>query len=107
MGVESAVTEICRKYGSAGTRLLDILRDVQQSFGCVSGETMDLIAAEIGSNRVDVESVLSSYSFLSKQPKGKIVIRLSDDIIGRLHGYEGVADALSEELGISLRRYYP
>jgi len=98
--LEQGVREICQACGNDRTRLMDICRAVQDRFGCVSGEAMDLIARECRCPRVEVESVVSFYAFFSEKPKGKIVIRLCDDIVDRLHGYDRVAKALTKELNI-------
>ncbi len=99
--LKSAIRDICQACGNDRTRMMDIVRDVQSRFGCVSGEAMELIAKEVGTHRVEVQSVVSFYAFLSDKPKGKVVIRLCDDIIDQLAGEADVAAALSEELGIA------
>ncbi|RKX77504.1 MAG: NADH:ubiquinone oxidoreductase [Spirochaetes bacterium] len=98
--MESTVKNICRDSGNDKIHLLDILRRVQNQFGCVSDEAIDLIAKSLNIPRVDVESTVTFYSFLSKEPKGQIVIRLCNDIIDRMNGYDKVAKAFREELGI-------
>lgn len=98
--VEMAVKRICEAHGRDRTRMMDIVRDVQGKFGCVSGAAMDLIAREVSVHRVDVESVVTFYAFLSEKPKGKVVIRLCNDVIDQMCGVESVAQAFSEELGI-------
>jgi [NiFe] hydrogenase diaphorase moiety large subunit len=80
--------------------MMDIVRDVQAELGSVSNEMMDQIAKAVSSHRVEVESVVSFYAFLSSRPKGKVVIRLCNDIIDTLSGVAEVACALSKELGI-------
>ena len=105
--LETAVRKICRSYNGDATRLLDIARDVQARDRCVSDESMDVIADELNIPRVTVESLVSFYSFLSKEKKGRIVIRLCDDIIDRMHGYERVKSAFEEELGIELGETTP
>ena len=97
----SYVTETCATYGNDRTRMMDIVIDVQAEFGCVSGQALDLIAAAVGTHRVEVESVVSFYAFLSDKPKGTTVIRLCNDIIDRQHGADRVGQALSQELGIA------
>ena len=94
------VREICDLYAGDHTRMMDIVREVQQCFGQVSGEAMDIIADAVDSHRVEVESVVSFYSFLSEKRKGTFVIRLCNDIIDKMHGSDKVADAFREELGI-------
>ena len=99
--VKSVVEEVCRRYGNTRTRLMDIVRDVQEKLGCVPREAFDLIAKQAHTHRVEVESVISFYAFLSERKKGKLVVRLCDDIIDFYQGVEDVAEALSRELGIA------
>lgn len=99
--MKTVVAEVCRRYGNTRTRLMDIVRDVQEELGCVPREAFDLIAKEAHTHRVEVESVISFYAFLSERKKGDLVIRLCDDIIDYYRGGEAVAEALSRELGIA------
>ena len=98
----SVVRQACKKFDHDGTRVIDILREVQKKLGCISGETMDLLAAELSTYRIEIEGLVSFYSFFSEKPKGKIIIRLCDDIIDRFAGIERVAKVFSEEFGIGI-----
>ncbi len=100
--LEVTVKEVCQRHGNDRTRMMDIVTDIQKAVGYVSGEAKDLIAAAVGTHRVEVESVVSFYSFLSDQPKGKVVIRMCDDIIDKMKGAARVTKAFEEELGISV-----
>ncbi len=99
--------EICKKFGNDPTRMMDIAMAVQERFGCVSPEAMDEIARAVNSHRVEVESLVTFYGFLSVKPQGKVVIRLCRDIIDWMKGYESVADAMSRELGVSMGETTP
>ncbi|MGD0265440.1 MAG: NAD(P)H-dependent oxidoreductase subunit E [Candidatus Methylomirabilota bacterium] len=94
------IREICRTHGNDPTRLMDIARAVQGKHGCVSSQALDLIAQAVGIPRVEVESLVSFYTFLSVKPKGNVVIRLCNDVIDEMFGAEQVARAFTEELGI-------
>ena len=98
--IEGVVREICQAHHSDRTRMMDIVREVQEIFGCVPGEMMEVIADEVGTQRVEVESVVSFYSFLSNRPKGKVVVRLCNDVIDEMLGAGQGARAFEEELGI-------
>jgi len=100
--LEQAVQEICQAYENDRGRLMDIVRAVQERFACVSGEALDRIAKHVGVHRVEVEGVVSFYAFLSKQPKGKVVIRVSNCVPCMMNGAERVAKAFAEELGIAI-----
>ena len=103
----TTVKEICAQFENKKTRMMDIVRAVQEQFGCVSDEAIDLISQALLCPRVEVESTVSFYAFLSKTPKGEIVIRLCNDIIDRFNGSEMVAQTLSQELGISFGETTP
>jgi len=105
--LEKAVKQICQDHGNDRSRMMDIVRAVQERFGCVSGEAMDLIAGRVSAHRVEVESVVSFYSFLSSKPKGNVVIRLCDDVIDEMKGSKRVAAAFKEELGIEFGETTP
>jgi len=99
---EAEIAEICATFGNDKHRMLDILREVQDRYRCISPSTMDKIAAETGLTRIQVEGVASFYSFLSLAPKGQITIRLCDDIVDRYAGLSQVAAIFEEVLGISV-----
>ncbi|MBP9024858.1 MAG: NAD(P)H-dependent oxidoreductase subunit E [Phycisphaerae bacterium] len=98
--LESFVRKTCAELGHDRTRMMDVVRAVQTQFGCVSNAAMNLIARELKTHRVEVESVVSFYAFFSQRQKGKVIIRVCDDVIDRMAGAELVAKAFSEELGI-------
>ncbi len=98
--LQSEIKVICQAYGNDRTKMMDIVLSVQQKFGQVSSEAMDLIAKCVNCYRVEVEGVVSFYAFLSKNPKGKVVIRLCNDVVDKMAGADAVADAFKKELGI-------
>jgi [NiFe] hydrogenase diaphorase moiety large subunit len=103
----AVVHEICQAHGGDRTRLMDIVRAMQQKFGCVSGPAMELLAKELSIHRVEIESLVSFYSFLSTRPKGQVVIRLCNDVIDQMAGADEVARAFEEELGIKFGQTTP
>ncbi len=96
------INEICGSCNNDPARMMDVVRQVQSEFGSISDEAMDTIAVAMGCHRVQVEGVVSFYAFLSDKPKGKIIIRLCDDIVDRLSGYARIAKAFSDALGIEV-----
>jgi [NiFe] hydrogenase diaphorase moiety large subunit len=98
--LEGTVRKICEECGNDRTRMMDIVRAVQARFGAVSSEATDLIAGCTNVHRVEVESVVSFYAFLSEQPKGNVAIRLCNDVVDKMHGVDQIAKIFSEELGI-------
>jgi len=105
--LETTIQDICQKCGNDRTRMMDIVREVQREFGCVSKEAMAIIAKTVDTHRVEVEGVVSFYSFLSDQPKGRVVIRLCNDAVDKMFGMDRVAKALTDELGIQFGETTP
>ncbi len=97
--LRTLVSETCEAVGKDRTRLMDVVNTVQEQLGQVSSEAMALIAEALGCHRVEVESVVSFYAFLSDQPKGKVVVRVCTDVIDRLQGADDVLEAFSSALG--------
>ena len=99
--------EAAARVGRDRTRLMDVVRDVQARHGSIPAEAIDRIADELGVPRVDVEGVVTFYAFLSKEPKGRHVIRLSECPACRgPHGHLTAA-ALTRELGIEFGEVTP
>ncbi|MDP8266209.1 MAG: NAD(P)H-dependent oxidoreductase subunit E [Candidatus Aceula meridiana] len=100
--ISKIIKEVCEANNKDRTRLMDIVEAIQESVGCVSSDAMNLIAEEIGCHRVEVESVISFYAFLSKRPKGKVAIRLCNDSVDKMKGADEIAKAFEKELGIEV-----
>ena len=98
----SVISQACRKFNYEGSRIIDILREVQSRLCCVDGESMELLAEELSSYRVEIEGLVTFYSFFSEERKGKIIVRLCDDIVDRFSGIDKVAKVFSDELGIGI-----
>jgi [NiFe] hydrogenase diaphorase moiety large subunit len=99
---EADVVAICETYGNDPHRMLDILREMQDQYRCISPQIMTIVARQTGLTRVAVEGVASFYSFLTLTPRGRITIRLCDDIIDRFAGLADVVHAFEDELGIKV-----
>jgi [NiFe] hydrogenase diaphorase moiety large subunit len=96
------VLKICASFDNDPHRMMDILHAVQHRYRWIAPETMETIAGATGLSRIKVEGVASFYSFFSLVPKGRVTIRLCDDIIDRYAGLEAVAAAFEKELGIAI-----
>ncbi len=105
--LQIGVKEVCQACNNDRTRMMDIIQRVQARYGSVNEEAIDLIAKAVAMPRVDVESVVTFYAFFSKKPKGKVVIRLCNDIIDRLHGSARSAQAFFDDLGIGFGETTP
>lgn len=99
---KSEILEICAEYGNDRHRMMDILHAVQNRYHWIAPETMEAIAEATELSRIQVEGVVSFYTFFSLAPKGRITIRLCDDIIDRFAGLNAVVSEFEKALGIKV-----
>ena len=104
---EEVVTAICQAYDRDRSRLLDIARDVREQLGCVDSQAVDRISEELSIPRVEVEGLVSFYSFLHSEPQGQVRIRLCNDVPDMMKGTARIATELEEELGIQVGETTP
>jgi [NiFe] hydrogenase diaphorase moiety large subunit len=100
--VANEIGAICARFSNDRHRMLDMLLAVQKARRCIAPEAMEAIASAVGLTRIAVEGVASFYSFLSLVPKGRVTIRLCDDIVDRFSGLDAVVAAFETELGIKI-----
>lgn len=105
--LERVISTLCADVAHDPTRLLDIARGIQDRWGHVPPEALDLVAREMRVPRIECEGLVSFYAFLSRRPAGQIPIRLCDAVIERMRGSERVGNALSEALGIGFGETTP
>ncbi len=93
------VLEIIEKNREKDAKLLSILHDVQDEFGYIPKDAMELIAEELKISRGEVYDTASFYSFFTFRP-AKHVIRVCNGLVCNLKGSEAIIRAISERYGI-------
>lgn len=94
------IEQLVSKYGQERSSLLSILQDIQRKHRHIPDFAQQEIARLLNIHPVEVYSVISFYSFLSTEPKGKYVVRLCQTISCDMQGKAAVAKAIERELGI-------
>jgi NADH-quinone oxidoreductase E subunit len=101
---KNAMTEeielLVGKYGKDRSSLLPILQDIQRNHKYIPDFAQQEVARLLGIHPVEVYSVVSFYSFLNTQPKGRNIVRLCQTITCDMAGKAAIAKALERELGI-------
>jgi [NiFe] hydrogenase diaphorase moiety large subunit len=105
--IVNEVDRLVKKYGDSREYLLPILQEVQRNFGFISDFAMQEIAHRLNIHPVEVYGVVTFYSFLSTEPKGKYVIRLCKTISCDLAGKDAVAQTLERELNLKFGETSP
>jgi [NiFe] hydrogenase diaphorase moiety large subunit len=95
-----ALQEMIQRHGAHDTELLQILRQVQARFLCVSRGAMRVIADALAVPLTQVQSVTEFYSFLTTEPVGRFDIRLSDSITDHMLGSRELAEYFCQRLAI-------
>ena len=80
---------------------------MQRRFGYISDDAVQAIATGLGIHPVEVEDMVSFYSFLDREPRGRFRIRLSKTPISFMKGAKDVAHAFEQALGLCIGQTSP
>ncbi len=92
---------LVEKYGSDRSALLPVLQSIQRRHHYISDFAQQEVARLMNIHPVEVESVISFYSFLHEKPQGRNIVRLCKTISCDMAGKTEVEKAIQRELGIS------
>ncbi len=98
--VKEIVVRICNEFENERNSLIPILQNVQKEFNYIPELAVQEIAEKIQSSAADINSVATFYSFLNTEPKGDVIIRLSEDMPAKMSGVDNIACILEDEFGI-------
>ncbi len=87
------------EYGNDRSALLPILQSIQKKYSYISSFAQQEVARLLDIHPVEVFGVISFYSFLSSEPKGKYIIRLCKTIICDISGRAEVEKAIVKATG--------
>jgi [NiFe] hydrogenase diaphorase moiety large subunit len=93
-----AIDTVLDRHRRDGTRLVQILREIQEEIGWLSPATLTRVAAVIGWPRAMVSGTASFYSFFHTRPRGKYCVLWSDNITDRMLGNADLMDAMCKKL---------
>ena len=102
MTFAQTVRDIVRRHGGLSTRLLQILREVQDHLTWLPSEALEQVAEELGLSPDKVRRVAEFYSFLYTNPRGSYDILFSDNITDRMLGNRELLHYLCGRFGIGI-----
>ncbi len=94
------IARLAEKYEHKRDGMLPILVAIQERYRHVSDFAMQEIARQLRVFPSEVYGVVSFYSFLSTEPKGKFIVRLCQTLSCDFAGKRNVARQLENELGV-------
>jgi [NiFe] hydrogenase diaphorase moiety large subunit len=100
--MSDVVARALARHRDDPTRLVQMLREVQEELDWISPETARAIAGGVGVPITRVQSVLRFYSFLYERPRGRYRVLFSDNITDRMQGGAALVEHMLKRL--KLRR---
>jgi [NiFe] hydrogenase diaphorase moiety large subunit len=98
--VEAAVHRAVGAWGSAPTRLVQVLRETQEQLGFLPPTALQRIADALGVSIATARGVAAFYSFLYTEPQGLYRLLFSDNVTDRMRGAEDRLREMSERLWV-------
>lgn len=96
----SKTKKLIKKHGKKKGVLIPLLQDIQEEYGYVPEEAVDLVAKELNIFPVDIYGVLTFYTQFYLTPRGKHTIRVCQGTACHVMGGKEVLDYLSTKLNI-------
>lgn len=88
------------KYGKDRSSLMPVLQEIQKKYKYIPDFAQQEIARVLDIHPVEVNSVISFYSFLYRKPQGRHIVRLCKTITCDMAGKDSIVKAIERELGI-------
>jgi len=96
--LDSIVATVLARHDNDGTRLMQILREVQEAHGWLPPAAITQIARATGWPRAKVEGTAGFYAFFHTEPRGRYRVLWSDNITDRMLGNADLMQALCQHL---------
>ena len=93
--------EKMRNYPIRRSFLVPMLLYTQDELGYLTGDAIHYIAEKVGLSELEVRNVVSYYSMLTTQPRGRFNVQVCTNISCMLRGAEEVYDHCRQKLGIA------
>ncbi len=98
MSETDLIDAVLDRHRRDGTRLMQILREIQEQLGWLSPATLTAIAGAIAWPRAKVEGTADFYSFFYTRPMGRFRVLWSDNITDRMLGSSDLMSAMCKKL---------
>ncbi|MBK7096758.1 MAG: NAD(P)H-dependent oxidoreductase subunit E [Saprospiraceae bacterium] len=94
--MDNKIKTIVDRYDRHSDRLMDILHEVQDLKGHISGEDIDDISKFLGIAGGDVRMTISFYHFFRTDKSAKYNIYLNNSIVSKMYGCDKIAGAFEK-----------
>jgi NADH:ubiquinone oxidoreductase subunit F (NADH-binding)/NADH:ubiquinone oxidoreductase subunit E/NAD-dependent dihydropyrimidine dehydrogenase PreA subunit len=97
-GTILTIKQIIARHGTSADAVIPVLQSVQQAFGYLPREALQLVCLHTEITPAQIEGVASFYSQFRFEPAGKHIIRVCTGTACHVKGSQIVYDALAREL---------
>jgi len=104
---EAFVDQLIAEHKSRPGALIPILQAAQQEIGYLSEATLKRVGEKLGEPLSKIFGVVTFYSFFSRVPRGKYLIRICLGTACYVRGAEKILDAFKKELEIDVYQTTP
>jgi NADH-quinone oxidoreductase subunit E len=104
---QGQIDNILSRYPDKRSALLPLLYLAQSEYGWLSQDVMNEVAAILELQPTEVTSVAGFYTLFHKEPVGKYVIEICDDLPCALRGAEPFVEHACQKLGIQVGETTP
>lgn len=94
--------EVLGKYRNQPGAMMPVLQQAQGIYGYLPEHVLERIATELREPMSKVFGVVTFYSFFSREPRGKFLVRVCMGTACYVLNAQGVLDALAMELGVEV-----
>ena len=101
------IKDICAAHGSKAGEAINILHEVQNTFGYLPAEVQELIAEQIHVSAAHIYGIVTFYSFFTMLPKGEHPISVCLGTACYVRGSEKILDEFKRQLGINIGETTP
>lgn len=94
--------EVLGEYRNQPGAMMPVLQQAQGIYGYLPEHVLERIATELREPMSKVFGVVTFYSFFSREPRGKFLVRVCMGTACYVLNAQGVLDALAMELGVEV-----
>ncbi len=98
--LKQELASLAERHGRNRSALIPMLQMVQEKYSRISEYAMQVIADMLDIHPVEVHGVVTFYSFLNTDPKGRFIVRLCRTVSCDMQDKDRVARQLMNDLNI-------
>lgn len=97
-----AIDALVTEHGATRSALIPVLQGLREQRHEINDVAMQVVADRLGITPVDVQGVVTFYSFLKMEAAGKHIVHVCRTLSCEMAGMRRVAEQLQAELGITV-----